>query len=145
MSVPSLELGPSPRPPTPLPPTSLYCVPLPEPREGRIRSPAAAGEGAGESQFGRQAKKPCTLSTLWYLYLLAKHLEGRNNRIGDQDLSLVHHHLRRLDHRRRVDDLQDLNALQSLLWTAVRRRRCRRSAQARRVTTSRVCCGNIVR
>ncbi len=51
-------------PPTPLPPASVYPPP-PEPREGRIRSPA--GKGVGESQFGRQEKNPSTLSTLWYL------------------------------------------------------------------------------
>ncbi len=53
MSVPLSELGP------PLPQTS---VSLPRNQRGKTHSPA--GEGVGESQFGRLDKKPSTLSTL---------------------------------------------------------------------------------
>jgi hypothetical protein len=55
VSVPSPKLGPS------LPQASVY--PSPEPKEGRMHSPA--GERVGESQFGRLEQKSSTLSTLW--------------------------------------------------------------------------------
>jgi hypothetical protein len=53
MSVPSSEVG--------LPSPASECVPPTEPRMG-AHSPA--GEGVGESQFGRLEKKPSALSTL---------------------------------------------------------------------------------
>jgi hypothetical protein len=55
VSVPSSELGP------PHPLSRSECVSHPEPKEGRTHWPA--GEGVGESQFGRLEKKPSTLST----------------------------------------------------------------------------------
>ncbi len=39
------------------------CTPTPEPKGGIL----AAGEGVGESQFGRLEKKPSALSTLWVI------------------------------------------------------------------------------
>ncbi len=73
MSVPSSELGLPPPPPKPFSPQRVCSVYLPWTKVGmggghtRLRV-----SGWGESQFGRKAIKPSTLSTLWYLYTFCR-------------------------------------------------------------------------